>query len=976
MRKINKIIFLASSLLFHGCFIYGKKEMLSLDSVVKNKVVLNSKLTSVNVSNNQITINGSGFSKVTSVKIKGSGVDQTLAIDSKSDSQIVTLATNTLSLLVGGTFDLIIGTVDAQATYAVTFTLQNGVIEASHLSSMGASSGQILKYNGSSWIPTSQIDAQIYMGTWDATTTIPDVTVSSAGDYYIVSVAGGGYAVGDWIISDGYDWTKVAYSKTSVTSFNGRKGIVTLTAADYLGLKDGTTHKITGSSLNDFADVDLTGAATGNFLKYDGTNWVPASAVGGGSIGSGDIAAGAIDNTHVSATAAIAQSKIANLTTDLTAKQNTSSLAADVKAVTLTGLTSNTGSVAATDTIFEAFRKLMNVSGDYVSTSAGASIVTGTIAVSGTGMITVPLASGTTSTEVANITYVGNAIAANGVWTKNVNGVDIGYTAGKVGIGTTSPNTLLNIGSGTPTTATNGIQFGSDVSANLYRYSPGIIRSDGWIFGVSGFGGAIAQANTLYPLSAQDLVIQTRATGSNNIIFKSVGTTPTETMRMDTNGNIGIGTTAPASQLDIYGAAATLSLGSSGSRQLKINGKDSAGTNPILDYYAGANNPFIIATTINNNNIALMPNGTGNVGIGTTSPAAKLDVAGGINASAAISATYQTANNISGGLNVIKRGATGDATASVVSGAELGYNGFYGWDGATSARGSFVLAKTTEAWSSTAHGTYYTIWTTPNGTTTNTERIRVDQNGNVGIGTTAPSNTLHVVGSLCVKSGAGNCAGSTAGTIYATTTTVAGADYAEYFTREEPMVTGDIVGLNILNGKVRKYLAGDVLMGIISENPGVIGNGETNKSQSALVGLMGQLIFNPAQTKIKDGLVFTLDDKLIGPLLSNNQVFVNISSANTVLNREIGALKTSKADRTELSEAIKEFYGKFKSIVARVLNLEEKESLNERAIASVKAEKADLSQLKKLEADNAAKDKEIVKLKERLNKIEQMLLKK
>jgi len=50
---------------------------------------------------------------------------------------------------------------------------------------------------------------------------------------------------------------------------------------------------------------------------------------------------------------------------------------------------------------------------------------------------------------------------------------------GNVGIGTTSPNTLLNVGSGTPSTAANGIQFGSDTSANLYRISTGTIKTDG-----------------------------------------------------------------------------------------------------------------------------------------------------------------------------------------------------------------------------------------------------------------------------------------------------------------------------------------------------------------------------------------------------------------------------------------------------------------------------------------------------------------
>ena len=52
-------------------------------------------------------------------------------------------------------------------------------------------------------------------------------------------------------------------------------------------------------------------------------------------------------------------------------------------------------------------------------------------------------------------------------------------SSGNVGIGTSSPNTLLNVGSGTPSTAANGLQFGSDTSANLYRISTGVIKTDG-----------------------------------------------------------------------------------------------------------------------------------------------------------------------------------------------------------------------------------------------------------------------------------------------------------------------------------------------------------------------------------------------------------------------------------------------------------------------------------------------------------------
>ena len=73
-------------------------------------------------------------------------------------------------------------------------------------------------------------------------------------------------------------------------------------------------------------------------------------------------------------------------------------------------------------------------------------------------------------------------------------------------------------------------------------------------------------------------------------------------------------------------------------------------------------------------------------------------------------------------------------------------------------------------------------------------QIRIACSGNVGIGTTTPSNTLQVIGSICAKSTAAACAGSTAGNIYATNTTVQAADLAEHIpTADTILVPGDVV---------------------------------------------------------------------------------------------------------------------------------------------------------------------------------------
>jgi len=109
-----------------------------------------------------------------------------------------------------------------------------------------------------------------------------------------------------------------------------------------------------------------------------------------------------------------------------------------------------------------------------------------------------------------------------------------------------------------------------------------------------------------------------------------------------------------------------------------------------------------------------------------------------------------------------------------------------------------------------------------------------------------------------------------------------GADYAEWFEKEEEIKPGDIVGLNLETRKVRKYQSGDVLLGICSSNPGFVGNSNINKSDEemkknyVLVGLVGQLDFNKEQVVIKGSKVETKDGKQIGYLLANGKVLLKM----------------------------------------------------------------------------------------------------
>lgn len=115
-------------------------------------------------------------------------------------------------------------------------------------------------------------------------------------------------------------------------------------------------------------------------------------------------------------------------------------------------------------------------------------------------------------------------------------------------------------------------------------------------------------------------------------------------------------------------------------------------------------------------------NGNGNVGIGTTIPGAKLEVANGdirINRGQKIGAYYDVHTN-------------GGTLAT-------NYGNYVG--------GSFTGMRVNTVWDGTYNDEDISFYTHDGGIS-NTERMRIDKSGNVGIGTTAPGQKLEVNGDI------------------------------------------------------------------------------------------------------------------------------------------------------------------------------------------------------------------------------------
>jgi len=105
----------------------------------------------------------------------------------------------------------------------------------------------------------------------------------------------------------------------------------------------------------------------------------------------------------------------------------------------------------------------------------------------------------------------------------------------------------------------------------------------------------------------------------------------------------------------------------------------------------------------------------------------------------------------------------------------------------------------------------------------------------------------------------------------------AGKCISQYFKTEGPIIVGDLVGINISTGYVRKYINGDVFVGICVNSSGYTLNSTKDiqlDSTYCEVGIKGSMSFNQTQTLLINREVYTLDNKRVGVLLSDGSLFI------------------------------------------------------------------------------------------------------
>jgi len=343
--------------------------------------------------------------------------------------------------------------------------------------------------------------------------------------------------------------------------------------------------------------------------------------------------------------------------------------------------------------------------------------------------------------------------------------------AGNVGIGTTSPAHKLTVNAANDTTAV-GIDFPSahfDFSANSTSGYNASFHMDnvGMDIGhdstaralnlITGnvdrlviLGNGNVGIGTTSPLNRLqvsggsigiDSEYMIRDNRDNTILLQSASTVvsnrsltignATYSNIIVPNGNVGIGTTSPAYKLEVEGSIGVKRIGVAATSTIDMQG------NFNFDAKSGYSHVFKQAGS---ELARILP--SGNVGIGTTSPGAKLEVA---STSTEFVAKFSHTT------------ATGYAPGSILLQA-----------GQSVARGQGLFHYNTEADESWFTGVPYNVnsrkWIVANkpDTTFNTDVAQLSyafltidsDNGNVGIGTTSPSEKLEVSEGYILSSGA------------------------------------------------------------------------------------------------------------------------------------------------------------------------------------------------------------------------------
>ena len=351
-------------------------------------------------------------------------------------------------------------------------------------------------------------------------------------------------------------------------------------------------------------------------------------------------------------------------------------------------------------------------------------------------------------------------------------------SSGQVGIGTASPAAKLDIGSGnlnfsstaqrirgdfSNATAANRLMIQSNVTNGTTTF--GIMpNGTGTVANFAAFGNAVDTANSSVMFigvsnNGTEVRFNSTISGTGTYLPMTFNTGGSERARIDTSGNLGIGTASPTNKLNVSGNGYLFALnGGLTNRVAQTFGNTGGGLDLGIEGSAGGTvftGGSSYAGVIGTNNATVLQLGTN----GTIR--ATLDTSGnlGIGASPA-------ASNFSGSYtSLLVKGNSANKIGTVIAQSFGTTNAtkieMFAGDGANEA-GLLVKSASTAM-------TFYT-GSVPD------KRMTLDSSGNLGIGTASPTVKLDVNGSGTIRGELAAILPSVVGSITARNTSTTGAE--------------------------------------------------------------------------------------------------------------------------------------------------------------------------------------------------------